>query len=150
MTTIYLAQDPILSQNYYFVPDAETQAAGEALVIPNSIWSIGDIDAANAQLIAAQQNFQNTDQFKIHLSQVKCIGQDSDGYNIWGVCNITTEPSNTDSLYQLFCDVQPGFQDATGTDEALQIHEAQKQAVITWVGFRSIITLNELPKAPAQ
>ena len=150
MTTIYLVQDPILSQNYYFVPDVETQTAGEALGRANATWIIGDLNSANAELTTLKQNFQNTDQFKIHLSQVKCIGQDSDGYNIWGVCDITTEPSNTDMLYELFCDLEPGFQSATGTDEALQIYESQKQTVITWVGFQSIITLNELPKAPAQ
>jgi hypothetical protein len=127
---------------------ARCQNASGRRSVSYSTWSIGDIDAANAQLIAAQQNFQNTDQFKVHLSQVKCIDQDSEGHNIWAACNVAAEPSNTDSLYQLFCDVQPGFQNATGTDEALQIYEAQKQAVITWVGFRSVIVLNKLPKAP--
>ena len=147
MTTIYLVQDITLPQAYYFVPDAATQTAGEAIGIPNSTWIIGDINAANAQLAIAQQNFESSSLWPPHFSQIKSIGKDPDGYNIWIACNITTEPSNTDTLYELFCDVQSGFQSATGTTDALQIFENQKQAVLVWADLSAVTVLNNLPQA---
>jgi hypothetical protein len=148
MTTIYLTSDVVNYVYYYFVPDATTLAEGQALNIPNTVWAIGDINVANAQLATNQQTYENSEYWLPHFSQLKSIGTNPDGSNIWGACSITTEPANTTMLYELFCDVQMGYQLATGTASALTIYGQQEQAVLAWAGLAEVTTLNALPPAP--
>jgi len=148
MTTIYLTTDITTGTQYYFVPDATTLAEGEALNILNTVWAIGDINASNAQLATNQQTYKNSQYWLPHFSQLKSIGTNPDGSNIWIACSITAEPANTTTLYELFCDVQPGYQLATGTTPALTIYGQQEQAVLAWARLAEVTTLNALPQPP--
>jgi hypothetical protein len=129
----------------YFVPDSATQQQGQT-AWSNATWVIGDQTAAEAQLTINQQQMLTSS--SEHFSQVKSIGQDADGQNVWIACDINSEPANSDVLYELFCDVQPGFQLATGTAQALQVYQAQQQAVLQWAGLGAIITLDAIPTPP--
>ena len=133
---------------YYFVPDVETQTAGEAIGIPNSIWIVGDLTAANQQLVINQNDFLNDPTTAVHFSCLKCIGQDSEGHNIWESCDLTTEQPNDNVLYELFCDVIPGFQSAIGLDQANSVFANEQQALLVWIGLNEVITLHALPPKP--
>ena len=135
-------------QNKYFVEDDATVASGQALNIPNAVFSVGDINAANQALAEAQQAFLSHPEVLNHFSCVKSIGKDLEGHNIWVPCVLAGEVQNTDTLYELFCDVTPGFQLATGTTEAQAIYAQQQQAILQWAGLNQVTTLTELPKAP--
>jgi len=63
-------------------------------------------------------------------------------------CVLAGEIQNTDTLYELFCDVEPGFKLATGTDEAQAIYAQQQQSILQWAGLDQIRTLTELPQPP--
>jgi hypothetical protein len=146
--SIYQVGDIINQQVYYFVANTEVQQEGQALNVANSIWTVGDITAANTQLANSQTIFLSSPQAFMHFSQVKSVGQDAEGHNIWSGCNILTEEPNTTILYELFSDVQGGFQQATGTSNALQVYETQQQALLSWAGLSSVITLDKLPTPP--
>jgi hypothetical protein len=146
MTTIYVTSDVTSGTQYYFVPDATTLDEGQALNIPNTVWAIGDINVANTQLATNRQTYENSQYWLPHFSQLKSIGTNPDGSNIWVTCSITAEPANTTTLYELFCDVQLGYQLATGTELALTLYGQQEQDVLVWAVLSSVITLNKLPK----
>jgi len=148
MTTIYVTSDIVNKVAYYFVPDAATLTEGQTLNIPNTVWAIGNLNVASAQHAINQQTFKRSQAWLPHFSQVKSIGQDADGHNIWAACDITTESENTTILYELFCDVQPEYQTAMGTRPALYLYGQQEQAVLAWAGLSSVITLTALPSLP--
>jgi len=137
-------------QNKYFVEDDTTLASGQALNIPDAVFAVGDINVANQALADAQQSFLAKPEILNHFSCVKSIGKDLEGHNIWVPCVLAGEVQNTDTLYELFCDVEPGFKLATGTDEAQAIYAQQQQAVLQWAGLDQVTTLTELPIAPKQ
>jgi len=135
-------------QNKYFVEDDTTLSSGQALNIPDAVFAVGDINTANQALAEAQQSFLAKPEILNHFSCVKSIGKDLEGHNIWVPCVLAGEVQNTDTLYELFCDVVPGFQLATGTTEAQAIYAQQQQAVLQWAGLNQVTTLTELPQAP--
>ena len=131
--------------NFYFVPDADTQTAGMALGYTQATWVVGGIDEVNAKIAEEQHAFLSTSSFLEHFSQVKSVGQTSEGFNIWQSCDVTTEPENTDTLYELFCDIQVGFKTATGTQAAIAILEDQKQEILNLAKLDVVVTLDSLP-----
>jgi hypothetical protein len=145
---IYLTCDITTNQLYYFVPDATTQAEGEALGITNSTWIIGDLIAANAQLSTNQTTYLNSSMAAVHFSCLKSTSQDDQGQNIWVACDLSTEQPNTDVLYELFCDVIPGFQSATGLDQANAVFANEQQTLLGTVGLNQVTTLHQLPPKP--
>jgi hypothetical protein len=135
-------------QNKYFVEDDTTVASGQELNIPNAVFAVGDINAANQALVDAQQAYLARPETLNHFSCVKSIGKDLEGHNLWVPCVLAGEIQNTDTLYELFCDVDPGFKLATGTDEAQAIYAQLQQSILQWAGLNQVTTLTELPKAP--
>lgn len=145
-TTIYQVTDIINHKTYFYVPDNATQSEGEALNIPNATWIVGDKTAADSQLQISQTNFLNSDIPGQHMSQVVSVGQDTYGHNIWKACDITKETPNTDSIYELFVGVLPGFQRAVGTTEAMNVYKTHQQELLSWAGLDTVNELSGLPK----
>jgi hypothetical protein len=143
---IYLTSDITVGQSYYFVPDSATQAEGEALGYKKATWIVGDLTAANQQLAINQENYLNDPATANHFSCLKSIGQNPDGTNIWQSCDLNTEQPNTDVLYELFCDAEPGFQTALGLDQAKQVFANEQQALLVFVGLNQVKVLNSLPQ----
>ena len=131
---------------YYFVSNSDTQAAGEALNLPNSQWIVGDINTANTQLALTQANYLATPDAQSHITCTKVIGQNSEGYNIWAGCDFLAEPDNTDNIYELYTDTAPAFTRATGTVEGKLIYAQKQQDILNWIGLAQLKTLTELPQ----
>jgi hypothetical protein len=131
---------------YYFVPDAATQAAGIALNKKNTNWVVGDINTANAQLATVQTTFLALPEIQSHITCTKSVGQDAEGHNIWVGCNFFSETDNTDTIYELYTDTNPGFIRATGLAEAKTVYAQKQQDILNWAGLAQVTTLTALPK----
>ena len=137
--------DFIKNQIIYFVLDAETQTSGQALDIPNTVWTIGTIDDANESLLLIQQDYlkQCSDRFTVCHSTLN-----DDGTKTWRACDLTQEPENTDQIYQIFNVIVADYTEIIGLDNAKNQIEKVKANFLNWSGLSSVIVLNELPKAP--
>jgi hypothetical protein len=146
--TTYLVKGVETIGPYYFAPDSAAQQRGETYNFKNATWLVGDIDAANQQLAITLQNYKNSDLWAQHFSQTKLISVDESGDETWEVCDITTEPANTDVIYNLFCDVNPQHIPVTGTEAALQLLATQQQDLIAFVGLDAVVALDNFPPEP--
>jgi hypothetical protein len=142
---IYLLNDIANDQQICFVPDANIQAEGQALNIPNTIWNIGTIDDANALLPSLQQSFLELykDNFSVCSTTI-----DADQKQTWQACDLTKEQPNTDKIYQIFNVLNGLHTEVVGLDNAYNQVELTKQAFLEWSGINNISTLEELPKLP--
>ena len=131
---------------YYFVPDADTQTAGQALNLKNAQWVVGDINTANAQLATVKTAFLALPETQSHITCTKSIGQDAEGHNIWVGCNFLAETDNIDTIYELNTDTNPGFTRATGLAEAKTVYAQKQQDILNWAGLAQLTTLTELPQ----
>jgi len=143
---IYSFYDSINNITYYYVADATAQATGIALNKKNTTWVVGDINAANAQLAIIQTAFIALPSTQAHITYVKSLGLTPDGSNIWVSCNAIAEPENTNVLYEVFCDVVPGFTMVTGTTALNTVTLEMQQALLTWANLNAVTTLSEMPK----
>jgi hypothetical protein len=139
MTNTYLVKSVADIKAYLFVPDGVTKEKEQVMKLPNTVWVIGDIEAANQQLKITQQEYKNSDMWKLHLSQTKLVSVNEDGDETWEACDITKEPSNTDVAYNLFCDIDAVHTRVIGTEAALQLLEEHEQHVLTHAGLDAVI-----------
>ena len=143
---IYLIYDVVNGQIIYFVPDSNTQSQGQNLNIPNTVWNIGNINDATNQLNTLQSIYLTSDDAKEHITCTKCIGQTEEGYLTWIACDLFFETDNTDTIYELHTDTNPGFTRATGLAEAKTIYAQKQQDILNWIGLAQVNTLTELPQ----
>jgi hypothetical protein len=142
---IYLIYNVFNGQSIYFVSSAEIQSQGQALNIPNTVWNIGNINDATNQLNTLQSIYLTSDDAKEHITCTKCIGQTEEGYLTWSACDLLAETDNTDTIYELHTDTNPGFTRATGLEKAKTVYAQKQQDILNWAGLAQIITLSELP-----
>jgi len=143
---IYQINDIGNGQIIYFVSDINIQSQGQALNISNTVWNIGNINDATNQLNTLQSIYLTSDDAKEHITCTKCIGQTEEGYLTWIACDLFFETDNTDTIYELHTDTNPGFTRATGLEEAKTVYAQKQQDILNWVGLTQVKTLTELPK----
>jgi hypothetical protein len=148
MTTSYLVKSVADIEAYLFVPDDVTKEKQQVMKLPNTVWVVGDIEAANEQLKITQQKYKDSDMWKLHLSQTKLVSVNEDGDETWEACDITKEPPNIHVAYNLFCDVDATHTRVIGTEAALQLLEEHGQHVLAYAGVDAVIefSFNELGK----
>lgn len=142
---IYLLKDMANNQQIWFVPDANIQAEGQALNMPNTIWNIGTLDDANALLPSLQQSFLEL--YKDNFSVCSTIISE-DQTQTWVACDLTQEQPNTDKIYQIFNPLNGLHTEVIGLDNAHNQVKLTKQAFLEWSNINNISTVEELPKPP--
>jgi len=144
--TIYNFYDIVNKMAYYYVPDQDTLTQAEQLFNASSIWAVGDMSVANAQLATAQNAYLATHDAQSHITCIKSLGQDAEGHNIWIGCNFLTESENSDTIYEFHTDTNPSFTRATGTTEGQTVYAQKQQDILNWIGLAQLTTLDALPQ----
>lgn len=140
---IYVLNDLTSGQAIYFVSDANIQAEGQALNIPNTIWNIGTIDDANALLPSIQQSYLEL--YKDSFSVCSTIVNE-DGTQTWKSCDLTQEHPNTAHIYQVFNPLTALHTEVIGLENAYNQVELTKQAFLEWSRLTIPTTLDSLPQ----
>ncbi len=140
---IYQIPDFVNQKTIYFVPDVETQIAGQALNLPDCIWNVGTIDDANILLQSIQQSYLEfcSDRFSVCHATIN-----DDGIQTWKACDLTQEQPNTDQIYQIFNTLNASYTEVIGLDNANNQLELTKQKFLAWSYLATPIELTELPK----
>jgi hypothetical protein len=143
MTTIFLIQDPI-NQTINFICDSQaTIDSGKALNIEET-YSVGT-EADAKVLFNNTVNTWLTKQIKDGVFNVQKEEPVENGVS-WSRCDLSTEPPNTDTVYQLLNVPSGNWISATGLDAAKQLQTQIQQQYLTWFGLGSLKTLTEWPK----
>lgn len=111
---IYFINNPIAGEYDFVVPDQATEDAGIALGY-EGIYHIGDQSLADAILVQNQQAWLNQNASLFTTS--KDIDVDPI-QTTWIVCDLNTEPDNTDVDYNIFDVVNGYYNLATGLNNA--------------------------------
>ena len=133
------------SKVVYFVPDATTQAQGQSLNLPDTVWNIGTLSDANALLLISQQEMLNhcADRFTVCHVTIN-----DDGTQTWRNCDLSQEQPNTDQHYQILNVLNSDHTEVIGLDAAKAQFELNQQTFLEWSGLSAVTTLTELPQAP--
>ena len=128
----------------FVVPDQATlDLSVENKLIGTCI--IGTIEDANNILATNQQFYLNQKKDIFSVCKEK---MDSENNATWFAVDITQEPENTDSVYQIFNTISGVHQQAIGLDAAKTTLTQIKQDFLVFSDLGQVFELTEFPKMP--
>ena len=128
----------------FVVPDQATlDLSVENKLIGTCI--IGTIEDANNILATNQQFYLNQKKDIFSVCKEK---MDSENNATWFAVDITQEPENTDSVYQIFSAISGVHQQAIGLDAAKTTLTQIKQDFLVFSDLGQVFELTEFPKMP--
>jgi hypothetical protein len=135
---IYQIANYIENKPNYVCPDQATVDQGQSYGYAG-IFSIGAQSDADSILATNQQDWLNQN---INLFTVNKNIDPDPIQTTWIVCNLDTEPQNTDVDYNVFNVVNGYYTLATGLDNAKTLLEQTKQ---NWLVYSNLSSYSQFP-----
>ena len=140
---IYQISNLITNEFDFVCPDQATIDTGKTAGYVGS-FVIGTQTDADTILLSNQQNWLNAcaDRFSVSIEFFVKNG------STWNLCNLATEPFNTDRIYQVFDTISGSYVQAVGSDNA-NITQAQiKQNFIEHSNLATYTSFDTWPTLP--
>ena len=127
---IYAFFDSSNNEAYYFCPNQETIDEGKTIGYTGN-FIIGGQEDADALVVSCRENWL-VDNNYLFTANKDIDSPDVPDATVWTVCDLDTEPPNTDEDYQIFDVINGSYILVVGLDNAKNLEQSLQNDAKVW------------------